>query len=104
MICSQTMAVMVMNDPAKKVAVTICPPAEQDAFFQEQQFDEALGIGTNPIRWWQGNTPSKEKSRRKDGAYGRAIIQDRLKKAETALEGHENKDEILKLLRGHREE
>lgn len=90
-----------MSDPTKKVV--ICPPSEQDVFFQERQFDEALGDGTNPIRWWQGNVPSKEKKRRKDYGYGRAINQDRLRKAETALEGHENKDEILKVLRGQNE-
>lgn len=103
MICSQIMGAMMENDPLKKAVVTICPPAEQDVFFQEQQFDEALGDGTNPIRWWQGNMPSKEKSRRKNTGYGRAIIKDRLRKAEAALDGHENKDKILKVLRGQNE-
>jgi len=97
MICSQTMAVMLMNDPAKKVAVIICPPAEQEDFFQEQQFDDTLG-GTDPLAYWRGSLPDKK--------FDRSILKGaqkakskRLKDAEKALDGHENKEEILKILR-----
>lgn len=97
MICSQTMAAMMANDPAKKATITICPPAEQEEFFQEQQFDEVIGGGTDPIAYWRGSllirrTPLPP-------IYGRKTKKDRLNKAEKALEGHENKEKILKILR-----
>ena len=85
-----------MNKP-KDVKVTICPPAEQDEFFQEQQFDDSLGGGTDPLAYWRGNLPHQNYKR--PPTYGNAVKKDRLKKAEKALEGHENKEKILKILR-----
>ena len=97
MICSQTMAAMIMSDPTKKVEVTICPPVEQESFFQEQQFDDSLGDGTDPIAYWRGSLPNFPAPL--PPIYGRKTKKDRLNKAEKALEGHENKEEILKILR-----
>lgn len=98
MICSQTMAVMIMNDPAKKVEVTLCPPAEQEVFFQEQQFDEDLGRGTDPRAYVNGSlmifgAPDPA------NPNGPSVKRKRLKAAEKALEGHENKEAILRILR-----
>ncbi len=84
-----------MSDkPAK---VTICPPAPQEVFFQEGQFDEKLGDGTDPIRYIRGSM--SEQKGKLPPSYGRKVKKDRLKRAEKALEGHENKEEILKILR-----
>jgi len=81
----------------KTIKVTICPQAPQEAFFQEQQFDDGLGAGTDPILYWRGSLPSQKS--RTAPAYGNAVKKDRLKKAEKELDGHENKEEILKILR-----
>lgn len=81
-----------------KPKITIVPPVEQDVFFQEHQFDEELGAGMNPIRWWQGSTSDAPKEP-KAPKYGAKIKADRLKKAEKALEGHENKEEIMQILK-----
>ena len=99
MICSQTMAAMIMSDPAKKVEVTLCPPSEQEVFFQEAQFDEKLGAGIDPQRWEDGKIPSGQGSPKRTPEYGREVLKSRLKRAEKALEGHENKEEIMKVLR-----
>ena len=96
MICSQTMAVMMANDPITKVI--IYPSVEQDVFFQEQQFDEELR-GTNPVHYEKGKTPSYVAPEKRAPEYGRGVMKARLKRAEAALEGHENRDEILKILR-----
>jgi len=82
---------------SKKIKVTVCPPAAQDVFFQEQQFDDALGAGTDPMPYWRGSLPSQKA--KTAPAYGNAVKKDRLKKAEKALDGHENKEAILKILR-----
>jgi hypothetical protein len=94
----------------KEPKITICPPAEQDVFFQETQFDDNLpgrggqegksnsaGLGTDPIRYCQGKYPDYKSQ--KAPSYGSKAQQTKLKKAEKELEGHENKDEILKILR-----
>ncbi len=81
-----------------KPKITILPPAEQDVFFQEQQFDEALGEGTNPLAYWRGQTPSQQSDPSILRGANKAK-KSRLKKAEKALEGHENKEEIMKILR-----
>ena len=77
--------------------VTILPPAEQDVFFQETQFDLDMGVGTDPLAYWRGNLSDFRPHR--PPTYGNTVKKDRLKKAEKALEGHENKEEILKILR-----
>jgi hypothetical protein len=72
------------------------PPASQDVFFQNTQFDEALG-GTDPQAYWRGQTPDRRPDPVSKGVNrGKKA---RLKKAEEALEGHENKEAILKILR-----
>ena len=76
--------------------VTKLTPAPQDAFFQEQQFDDALS-GTDPNHYLRGVGGHFRKH--KHNSYGNVVKKGRLKKAEAALEGHENKDEILKILR-----
>lgn len=76
--------------------VTICPPAPQTVFFQEEQFDDRLG-GTDPQAYWRGQTPDDRKSGVLKGAS--KVKSNRLKKAKAALKGHENKDEIMKILR-----
>jgi hypothetical protein len=85
--------------------ITVCLPAEQDIFFQEMQFDPDLGEGTDPVKFWQGN-PLFSSPKPLPPVYGRKTKSDRLKKAEKALEGHENKEEIMKILRSgtYREE
>jgi len=80
-----------------KPKITVLPPADQDVFFQEQQFDDSLG-GTNPHAYWRGQTPDTKKSPILKGAN--KAKQKKMKAAEKVLEGHENKEEILKVLRG----
>lgn len=95
----------------KQPKVTILPPAEQDVFFQEVQFDSELpgrggeggmtndgNRGTNPVLYLQGKYPER-KTLSKSPKYGSKTQQDRLKKAEKELANHENKDAILKILR-----
>lgn len=99
-----------MNNP-KDVKVTICPPAEQDVFFQETQFEDELpgrggakgatqaaGRGTCPIRYWNGEYP--EQKFKKPPTYGSKAQQRKLKKAEKELKGHKNKKAIMDILRG----
>lgn len=85
-----------------KPKITICPPAEQDVFFQETQFDENIGPGTNPILFWQGNIriPSDKERTARNANVGLAKSKKKkLKEAAIELEGHESKEEILKILR-----
>jgi hypothetical protein len=99
-----------MTKTKKEVKVTICPPAKQTVFFQEVQFDEELpgrgGLegsshadrGTDPVRYLRGDYAT-EKSKLPSGTYGSKARETKLKKAEKELEGHENKKEIIKILR-----
>jgi hypothetical protein len=81
---------------SKAIKVTKLPPAPQDVFFQEHQFDDDLS-GTDPGTYLRGSF-SRSKSKHHPG-YGNAVKKGRLKKAEKSLAGHENKNEILKILR-----
>jgi hypothetical protein len=82
-----------------KVKVTKLPPAPQDVFFQEQQFDDSLS-GTDPNFYMRaGFKDFRKASHRQPPAYGNSVKKGRLKQAEKVLDGHENKDEILKILR-----
>jgi len=94
----------------KEVKVTICPPAEQTVFFQEVQFDEdlpgrggpegtthAAGRGTDPVRYLKGEYPDQKP--KLPSVYGSKAKETKLRKAEKELEGHENKEAILKILR-----
>ncbi len=78
------------------VNIIKCPSAPQEVFFQEIQFDPELEGGTDPILFWQGNYPSP--SPKLPPTRGKKTKSERLKVAEKALEGHENKEEILKIL------
>jgi hypothetical protein len=82
----------------KRVKITKLPPVEQDVFFQEQQFDEELG-GTDPKQYLNGGTVSR-KQPTADGEAAFAGKRNLNKIYEKALEGHENKEEILKVTRG----
>ena len=79
------------------VKITRLPAAPQEVFFQEHQFDEDLGQGTDPQAYWRGQTPHQKSSPILRGAN--KVKKSRLKKAAKALEGHENKEAILKILR-----
>lgn len=79
------------------VKVKIIPPAPQTVFFQEHQFDEDLG-GADPVQYLHNSKP--EPKRKHHPAFGERVRKARLKKAKQALEGHENKEAILKILRG----
>lgn len=80
--------------------VTICPPAPQTVFFQQNQFDKRLN-GTDPIQYVRGNTQDLRKKKHLP-SYGTKVKKQRLVKAEKALDGHENKEAIMKVLRtGH---
>lgn len=99
MICSQTMGAMMSNDPTKSVKITICPPAEQDVFFQENQFDEEIGRGTDPIAYVRGSVPDYKPPLPIDAKRGLKAKKEKLDKAERSLEGHDNKKQIMKILR-----
>jgi len=96
---------------SKNIKITICPPAPQDVFFQEQQFEENLpgrsGLdgtsqsgnrGTDPIVYWRGGYSSRKKLPRAP-LYASKAKETKLKNAAKDLKGHENKEEILKILR-----
>jgi hypothetical protein len=99
----------------KDVKVIVLPPAEQDVFFQEQQFDRGLpgrgcaeGMsnsrkrGTDPIKYLytkQGDSGRKETLARNANVGLAKSKKKKLRAAEKELEGHQNKDEILKILR-----
>lgn len=91
-----------MSKP-KDVKVTICPPAEQDEFFQEQQFDSRLADAVNPIAYelgyWHHYPDMGEKMARNANVGLAKSKKKKLKRAEKELEGHENKEAILKILR-----
>ena len=79
-----------------KVPVKKLPPMPQDVFFQEHQFDDNLS-GTDPGIYLRGSfSQGKYKHH---PSYGNTVKKGRLKQAEKALAGHENKDQILKILR-----
>ena len=82
------------------VNITIYPPVSQDIFFQEVQFDPRLGRGTDPEHYekFGSKETSKEEQKplRGNTSEAREIRQKRLEKE---LEGHENKDAILRILR-----
>lgn len=82
-----------------KPKVTILPPAEQDVFFQETQFEETLGQGVDPRQWEAGKTTAVTPEPTRTTEYGLDVMKARLKRAEKALEGHKNKDAIMKILR-----
>lgn len=81
----------------KKIKVTICPPAPQDVFFQEHQFDDSLG-GTNPIVYLDRTSKMKTKT---PSSLTRATEarREKLAEANKALERHANKKAIMKILR-----
>lgn len=88
----------------KRVKVTLCPPAPQTVFFQETQFDESLTEGADPIKYEVGrdghsDTGSQEQLARNANIGLAKSKKKKLKKAEQELEGHENKEEIMKILR-----
>jgi hypothetical protein len=91
------------------VKVTKLDPVEQEEFFQEHQFDDRLR-GVDPNVYLR----RKFKGKNLDGGnadfvertatFGRnkglaKLKKTRIKKAEAQLEGHENKEAILKILR-----
>jgi hypothetical protein len=87
------------------VKITKLPPQEQHVFFQEHQFDYDLG-GEDPVqfverKWRKGpsmNSQEPDNGRKSSTPASRAKKK-RIKRAEAALEGHENKEAILKILR-----
>jgi hypothetical protein len=82
------------------VKITKLPPQEQHVFFQEHQFDADLG-GQDPIRYANNRWPKDRriKDTPSSSAAGQRTKRKRMKKAEEALAGHENKEAILKILR-----
>jgi len=80
-----------------KVKVTKLSPAPQDVFFQETQFDDDLS-GTDPGSFWRGQNRSFEPLRNANIGLAKSKKK-RLRKAEQELQGHENKEAILKILR-----
>jgi len=96
---------------SKQPKITILPSVEQDVFFQEIQFDSELpgrgGVegmtnggnrGTNPTLYYQGRY-SERKELRKAPIFGLKAQERKLRNAEKELEGHDNKEAILKILK-----
>lgn len=82
----------------KRVKVILCPPALQTVFFQETQFDQDLK-GTDPNAYTRGQLMEFDSDSAAPSGAGTFVKKKRLAQAEKALEGHENKEEILKILR-----
>jgi len=83
----------------RMVKITRLPPAPQTVFFQEHQFDEELGEGVDPTHYEKFGSHLGTKANRKPHGNPSAAKKKKLKKAEQALEGHENKEAILKILK-----
>jgi hypothetical protein len=101
----------------KDVKVTVLPPSDSGEGFQDTSFDpdlpgrgSPLGMteggtrGTDPIRYYNGKWaqlgPGEQEQKARNANVGLAKSKKkRLKVAADALEGHENKEEILKILR-----
>jgi hypothetical protein len=95
--------------------ITKLPPAVQEEFFQEYQFDRGLpgrgcaqgmsnsrSRGTDPIKYLyikQGDSGRRETIARNANVGLAKSKKKKLKRAEKELEGHENKEAILKILR-----
>ena len=98
-----------MGATMSKPKITVLPPADQDVFFQEQQFDKEIpggsigNRGQDPIKYTQSgprfDIALREKNARNANVGLAKSKKRKLKTAEKELEGHENKDEILKILR-----
>jgi len=96
---------------ANKTRIKIIPTPPQEVFFQETQFDEELPgrgsdigksengtMGTDPVKYYNYGS-SKRKSERVSPSSESKAKENKLKDAEKELDGHENKKEILKILR-----
>ena len=86
------------------VKITKLPPAEQDVFFQDVQFDPGIGEGTDPILYWRGVITTRGKKGRgfKSPDPNQEVQTQNAKqsrRAEEAIEGHENEKKILKILK-----
>lgn len=82
------------------VKITKCPSAPQDVFFQEHQFDEGLGAGIDPQHYEKfGSNLHTKGNKQPHGNKVAASKRKKLKIAEASLEGHENKAEIMKILK-----
>lgn len=101
----------------KEIKITILPPSDSGEGFQDTMFDpdlpgrgSLLGMteggtrGTDPIKYyngkWSQSDPGKREQKARNANVGLAKAKKkRLKAAAAALDGHENKEEILKILR-----
>lgn len=94
-----------------KVQVKKLPPAPQEVFFQEHQFEKDLpgrsgpegtsqsgNRGTDPTVYWRGGYSDRKKLPRSP-LYASKVKETKLKNAEKDLKDHENKKQILKILR-----
>jgi len=96
---------------ANKTRIKIIPTPPQEVFFQETQFDEELpgrgsdlgksengSLGTDPTKYYNFGSSVRKKEKR-NTAYASKARETKLKNAEKELEGHENKKEIMKILK-----
>lgn len=100
-----------------EIKITILPPSDSGEGFQDTSFDpdlpgrgSPLGMteggnrGTDPIKYYNGkwnqvDTGKREQKARNANVGLAKAKKKRLRVATVALEGHENKEEILKILR-----
>jgi hypothetical protein len=71
---------------------------EDKVRFQEAQFDHTLN-GTDPQAYERGGRLRRNKTVNRDGVKSTSARKKRLEKNVKALEGHENANEILEILR-----
>lgn len=99
------------------IKITVLPPVETGEGFQDVSFDpdlpgrgSVLGMteggtrGTDPIRYYETkwrpvDTGTRERIARNANVGLAKSKKKKLKEAAAALDGHENKEEILKILR-----
>jgi hypothetical protein len=85
--------------------VTKLPPAPQEVFFQEHQFDRDIGKGSDPQQFVNGRAASRSNANK---GRARKTTDDKevqtkaakfMRKAKVAVKGHPKEKEILKVLR-----
>lgn len=86
---------------ATEIKITVCPPGPENVHFQKQAFDMVLGNGFNPHRYENSHRRKIAKFRRGRSRGGSERTENfrYMLMAREALKNHENRDEILKILR-----
>ena len=76
----------------------VAKKSENKLRFQESQFDPRIGSGTDPKAYERGHAASRGSARPSSGSRAGSKKRN-LEKLEKALTGHENREQIIKILK-----